>query len=262
MGSAAVRIRLCYARFCARASDCVKVEVTIPSGREIWLRDAAATWPRTRDPGATARTDGARTMTSVPDTRSTTALAPGGPAAVGERAGVVNPAQTDPERLAFWEDAARRLRWEREWDRAHTWIPADLETDTPPVIRWFEGGTALLSAAAGAGADRKIPGRAIDFDRDRPARLNAVDLERPPARPTASRIAGSSASEVIRAMLPLPNEAVHFAESRSTGPGVRNGYRAAAQLDPRTMQRAQGYRHPDRDRHGGGRSCLPQQYDL
>ncbi|GHG43023.1 acetyl-coenzyme A synthetase [Sinomonas cellulolyticus] len=61
--------------------------------------------------------------------------------------------QTDPERLAFWEDAARRLTWEREWDTAHTWIPADVEANEPPVIRWFEGGR--LNAAVNC-ADRHV----------------------------------------------------------------------------------------------------------
>jgi acetyl-CoA synthetase len=62
-------------------------------------------------------------------------------------------AQTDPERLAFWEDAARRLTWERPWDTAHTWIPADVEANEPPVIRWFEGGR--LNAAVNC-ADRHV----------------------------------------------------------------------------------------------------------
>lgn len=61
--------------------------------------------------------------------------------------------QTDPARIAFWEDAARRLTWEREWDAAHTWVPADLEADEPPVIRWFEGGR--LNAAVNC-ADRHV----------------------------------------------------------------------------------------------------------
>ncbi|BCT74685.1 acetyl-coenzyme A synthetase [Sinomonas cyclohexanicum] len=64
-----------------------------------------------------------------------------------------DPAQTDPERIAFWEDAARRLTWEREWDTAHTWIPADVEANEPPVIRWFEGGR--LNAAVNC-ADRHV----------------------------------------------------------------------------------------------------------
>ncbi|MDQ0261579.1 acetyl-CoA synthetase [Sinomonas atrocyanea] len=62
-------------------------------------------------------------------------------------------AQTDPGRIAFWEDAARRLTWERGWDAAHTWIPADPEAGEPPVIRWFEGGT--LNAAVNC-ADRHV----------------------------------------------------------------------------------------------------------
>ncbi|GAB4098105.1 acetate--CoA ligase [Sinomonas halotolerans] len=61
--------------------------------------------------------------------------------------------QTDPERIAFWEDAARRLEWARPWDTAHTWIPADATANEPPVIRWFEGGT--LNAAVNC-ADRHV----------------------------------------------------------------------------------------------------------
>jgi acetyl-CoA synthetase len=38
------------------------------------------------------------------------------------------------DRLAFWEDAARRLTWEREWDRVLDW-------DDPPFAKWFVGGT-------------------------------------------------------------------------------------------------------------------------
>ncbi|WP_430298355.1 acetate--CoA ligase [Sinomonas sp. B1-1] len=62
-------------------------------------------------------------------------------------------AQTGPERLAFWEDAARRLEWAQPWERAHTWIPADVEANEPPVIRWFEGGQ--LNAAVNC-ADRHV----------------------------------------------------------------------------------------------------------
>jgi acetyl-CoA synthetase len=66
---------------------------------------------------------------------------------------VTAPGQLDPERIAFWEDAARRLEWAEPWDTAHTWIPADLSTNTPPVIRWFEGGR--LNAAVNC-ADRHV----------------------------------------------------------------------------------------------------------
>ncbi|GAB2744800.1 acetate--CoA ligase [Sinomonas soli] len=79
-------------------------------------------------------------MTSVLETHT--------PASAAEAA-----PQTDPGRIAFWEDAARRLTWERGWDTAHTWVPADAEADEPPVIRWFEGGT--LNAAVNC-ADRHV----------------------------------------------------------------------------------------------------------
>jgi acetyl-CoA synthetase len=37
------------------------------------------------------------------------------------------------DRLAFWEKAARRLTWEKEWDRVLDW-------DNPPFAKWFVGG--------------------------------------------------------------------------------------------------------------------------
>ncbi|RZU34254.1 acetate--CoA ligase [Blastococcus saxobsidens] len=37
------------------------------------------------------------------------------------------------DRLAFWESAARRLTWEREWDTALDWT-------NPPFAKWFVGG--------------------------------------------------------------------------------------------------------------------------
>ena len=54
-------------------------------------------------------------------------------------------------RLAFWEDAAARLQWERNWDTTHTFTPpqrlsgagvpeADAEYSVPS-IEWFAGGT-------------------------------------------------------------------------------------------------------------------------
>ena len=58
-----------------------------------------------------------------------------------------------PERIAFWEDAARRLEWAEPWQTAHSWTPADLESDTPPEIRWFDGGK--LNAAVNC-VDRHV----------------------------------------------------------------------------------------------------------
>ncbi|WP_369046314.1 acetate--CoA ligase [Sinomonas sp. P10A9] len=91
-------------------------------------------------------------------------------------------AQTDPKRIAFWEDAARRLAWEREWDTVHTWIPADPEANEPPVIRWFEGGR--LNAAVNC-ADRHVAaGRgdkvALHFEGEPGDRLTVTyaDLQR------------------------------------------------------------------------------------
>ena len=53
-------------------------------------------------------------------------------------------AEADP--VAFWEEAARRLRWDEPWHTAHTWSPpvpvpggADDEL-TVPEARWFVGG--------------------------------------------------------------------------------------------------------------------------
>src|SRR3712207_142126 len=44
---------------------------------------------------------------------------------------VYDEAQRD--RLAFWEQAARRLTWTQEWDRVLDW-------DDPPFAKWFVGG--------------------------------------------------------------------------------------------------------------------------
>lgn len=56
----------------------------------------------------------------------------------------------EAERIAFWEDAARRLQWEQPWHTAHTFRPpqrlsgpevpeADAEFSVPE-IEWFAGG--------------------------------------------------------------------------------------------------------------------------
>lgn len=45
-----------------------------------------------------------------------------------------------------------------------------------------------------------------------------------------ANVAGEAAAEVIRAMLPVAQEAVHFVRSEREGPGVRNGYRVPVQL--------------------------------
>src|SRR3954447_2245705 len=37
------------------------------------------------------------------------------------------------DRLGFWEDAARRLTWDKDWDRVLDW-------DDPPFAKWFVGG--------------------------------------------------------------------------------------------------------------------------
>ena len=42
------------------------------------------------------------------------------------------------DRLAFWEEQAERLDWDRRWDRVLDW-------DDPPFAKWFVGGT--LNAA-------------------------------------------------------------------------------------------------------------------
>ncbi|MGH8793001.1 MAG: acetate--CoA ligase [Stackebrandtia sp.] len=41
--------------------------------------------------------------------------------------------EADADRLAFWEDKARRLHWTKEWDRTLDW-------DNPPFAKWFVGG--------------------------------------------------------------------------------------------------------------------------
>ncbi|WP_136520495.1 acetate--CoA ligase [Cellulomonas telluris] len=53
-------------------------------------------------------------------------------------------AEADP--VGFWEDAARRLRWDTPWHTAHTWappvpVPGGAEDElTVPEARWFVGG--------------------------------------------------------------------------------------------------------------------------
>jgi acetyl-CoA synthetase len=37
------------------------------------------------------------------------------------------------DRLGFWEKAARRLTWDREWDEVLDW-------SNPPFAKWFVGG--------------------------------------------------------------------------------------------------------------------------
>ena len=70
---------------------------------------------------------------------------------------------TEAERIGFWEDAARRLQWEKPWHTAHSFekprrlsgpeIPeADAEY-TVPTIEWFAGGR--LNAAVNC-VDRHV----------------------------------------------------------------------------------------------------------
>ncbi|MCU1554504.1 MAG: acetate--CoA ligase [Arthrobacter sp.] len=57
---------------------------------------------------------------------------------------------TEAERIAFWEDAARRLDWAEPWHTAHTFekatllsgpdVPADEAEYSVPRIEWFAGG--------------------------------------------------------------------------------------------------------------------------
>ncbi|MFF2676246.1 acetate--CoA ligase [Arthrobacter koreensis] len=59
---------------------------------------------------------------------------------------------SEAERIAFWEDAARRLQWEQPWHTAHTFTPpqrlsgpevpeADADAEySVPEIEWFAGG--------------------------------------------------------------------------------------------------------------------------
>ncbi|MDN3240517.1 acetate--CoA ligase [Glycomyces tritici] len=43
------------------------------------------------------------------------------------------------DRLAFWEQQARRLDWSKDWDRVLDW-------DTPPFAKWFTGGELNVAA--------------------------------------------------------------------------------------------------------------------
>ena len=59
--------------------------------------------------------------------------------------------QSEEDRIAFWETAARRLQWEQPWHTAHAFtppqrlsgpeIPEDEAEYSIPVIEWFAGGT-------------------------------------------------------------------------------------------------------------------------
>lgn len=53
--------------------------------------------------------------------------------------------EAQADQLAFWETQARRLRWERTWDRVLDW--------NPPFAKWFVGGT--LNAAVNC-VDRHV----------------------------------------------------------------------------------------------------------
>lgn len=46
-------------------------------------------------------------------------------------------AQANKDRIAFWEEAAEMLQWERHWDKALDW--------QPPYAQWFVGGTLNAS---------------------------------------------------------------------------------------------------------------------
>ncbi|GLB68037.1 acetyl-coenzyme A synthetase [Arthrobacter mangrovi] len=61
--------------------------------------------------------------------------------------------QTEDERIAFWEDAARRLEWAEPWHTAHSATPVDVEARRGPELRWFDGGK--LNAAVNC-ADRHV----------------------------------------------------------------------------------------------------------
>jgi acetate--CoA ligase len=95
-------------------------------------------------------------------------------------------AAADP--IAFWADAARRLRWDRDWDETHTWSPA-LQPDgslAPPRAEWFAGGR--LNAAVNC-VDRHVDAGlgervAFYFEGERGDRrtLTYADLQREVSR--------------------------------------------------------------------------------
>ncbi len=49
-------------------------------------------------------------------------------------------AQANKDRIAFWEEAADNLQWEKHWDQALDWHP--------PFAKWFVGGTLNASVNA------------------------------------------------------------------------------------------------------------------
>ncbi|RAX46591.1 acetate--CoA ligase [Arthrobacter sp. AQ5-05] len=56
-------------------------------------------------------------------------------------AGITNEASwTETERLAFWDAAARRLSWSKDWHTIHSSTGVDVESRRGPELRWFEGG--------------------------------------------------------------------------------------------------------------------------
>ncbi|QGQ19751.1 acetate--CoA ligase [Cellulomonas sp. JZ18] len=84
------------------------------------------------------------TITALQSETRTYAPPPELAAAANVGPGAWERAEADP--LAFWEDAARRLRWDTPWHTAHTWappvpVPGGAEDAlTVPEARWFVGG--------------------------------------------------------------------------------------------------------------------------
>ncbi|MDD9206919.1 acetate--CoA ligase, partial [Georgenia sp. 10Sc9-8] len=75
-------------------------------------------------------------------------------------------AAADRDHVAFWEQAAHRLQWDRPWHTAHSWDPARRGPDgelSVPAARWFDGGRLNAAVncvdrhvAAGRGATTAI----------------------------------------------------------------------------------------------------------
>jgi hypothetical protein len=60
----------------------------------------------------------------------------------------------EDERLAFWDQAARRLTWEREWDTVHTWKAPSAQTRRGPEFTWYAQRRRQLRRPARGGRQR------------------------------------------------------------------------------------------------------------
>ena len=124
---------------------------------------------------------------------------------------------TEAERIAFWEEAARRLQWEEPWHTAHRFSPpqrlsppevpeADAEY-TVPEIEWFAGGKLNVAVncvdrhvAAGRGDKAALHFEGEPGDR---RTLTYADLQREVSR-AANALLALGIEKGDRAVIYLP----------------------------------------------------------